>query len=51
MREMKVEAGLLKRKDWKAQMIGGPAEAKDKPKKPFRLRNRFNVDGQAGVAR
>ncbi|KAK6911037.1 hypothetical protein I203_105072 [Kwoniella mangroviensis CBS 8507] len=42
--EIRIEAAFLDRKEWKANLISGPAqEDKDKPKKPFRLRKKFDV--------
>ncbi|WWC63686.1 uncharacterized protein I303_106291 [Kwoniella dejecticola CBS 10117] len=43
-KEITLEAALLDRAEWKANLISGPAQPKDNPKKPFRLRMTFNLD-------
>ncbi|KAH8897929.1 hypothetical protein GQ53DRAFT_712412 [Thozetella sp. PMI_491] len=45
----RIEIALLDREDWKARLIGGPANPVDEPKRPFRLRKQF--DSPAGPAR
>jgi alpha-L-rhamnosidase len=46
--ELIVEAGLLKRTDWKAQFISCEPQAVDEPKKPFRLTKKFTSNGTTG---
>lgn len=43
--ELTVEAALLKRGDWEADLISGPPQDVDKPKPPFRMRKTFAYDG------
>ncbi|WVF71810.1 hypothetical protein IAT40_006618 [Kwoniella sp. CBS 6097] len=45
-----VEAGLLNRKDWSAEMVSCEEQPLDKPKKSFRVRSGFDVS-QLGKAR
>ncbi|OCF32102.1 hypothetical protein I316_06258 [Kwoniella heveanensis BCC8398] len=47
---LEVEAGLIDRKDWSAQMISSEEQTLDKPKKPFRVRNVFDIS-RVGRAR
>lgn len=46
-----IEAALLKRSDWCCSMITGPTQARDAPKRPFRLRKRFSVGSPTSTAR
>lgn len=46
-----IEVALLNKSDWKCKMITGPAQDREAPKKPFRLRTRFSVGSLAGTAR
>ncbi|WWC71219.1 uncharacterized protein I206_105172 [Kwoniella pini CBS 10737] len=43
-KEITLEAAFLDRKEWKANLISGPIQPKDEPKKPFRLRKTFNLE-------
>ncbi|RSL49937.1 hypothetical protein CEP54_012195 [Fusarium duplospermum] len=43
--KLTVEAALLKRSDWQADLISGPPQDVDKPKPPFRMRKSFEYDG------
>ncbi|KAL1897387.1 hypothetical protein Sste5346_004123 [Sporothrix stenoceras] len=49
--ELTLEAALLKRSDWTAELIGGPPQPVDQPKKPFRLRRAFTYSGDAETTR
>ncbi|KAL6401189.1 alfa-L-rhamnosidase [Ilyonectria robusta] len=42
--ELTLEAALLNRDDWKAELVGGPPQEVDKPKPPFRMRKTFIYD-------
>lgn len=46
-----VEVALLSKVDWRCNMITGPAQDQDSPKKPFRLRKRFFVGLPIATAR
>ncbi|KAI9157948.1 alfa-L-rhamnosidase [Paramyrothecium foliicola] len=43
--QLTVEAALLQREDWTANLIAGPSQDAAQPKKPFRLRKAFKFDG------
>lgn len=51
--ELTLEAALLQRYDWTADLIGGPPplQPADTPKRPFRMRQTFQYDDDAGPAR
>lgn len=46
-----VEAGLLERSDWKAEMVGGEQQPIGQPKRPFRVRKSFNCPSSFQRAR
>lgn len=49
--ELRLEASLLERNDWKAHMISGPPQEINAPKPPFRLRKTFSLSSVPSNAR
>ena len=50
-KSMSIETGLMDRSDWKAKLVGGPAQPKEEAKTPFRLRKTFTLSSIPKKAR
>lgn len=49
--EFTIEAALLDRSDWSAELVGGEVQAVDQPRRPFRLRKQINTSADVKQAR